>query len=223
MTERKPPTRVAGKGKPKAPVKRTRKQSVTARASAEAAATTKRRGSVKPKTGWERGVRDMIILQMAADGATNEAISVADGRSITQIKRIRKVYEDEGLIGGKVLLDKDPVKIIEGMLDRAMMTWRMAADLALETTHDMGKIGALKVMIQADARTQELLQSINKLPRELGTLRHVIDIRQIAVVLLDVVDRLEKGEATPDEARTKLLEMVGYGSGRGPEPVEAEG
>ena len=63
-------------------------------------------------------------------------------------------------------------------------------------------------MLDADERVLLILQSTGHLPRELGTLRHLVDVRHIAITMIDAVRALENGERTPAEVRSMFEDLL---------------
>lgn len=164
----------------------------------------------KGLTSANRAFRDLIALEMLADGTSYPEVSAVDGRSESTLRLLRKKYAASGS-GVPDLLNEDPVRIIENMLRRKQVAWRLFAQVAM-ASEGTARIAAIKGMLQADERTVELLQHVGKLPRELGTLRHVIDVREIAEKMLTALDQMDAGEISPGEVRVAFEELAGIGA-----------
>lgn len=164
----------------------------------------------KGLTSANRAFRDLIALEMLADGTSYPEVSAVDGRSESALRVLKKKYAASGS-GVPDLLNEDPVRIIENMLRRKQVAWRLFAQVAMDS-EGTARIAAIKGMLQADERTVELLQHVGKLPRELGTLRHVIDVREIAEKMLTALDQMDAGEITPGEVRVAFEELAGIGA-----------
>lgn len=160
-------------------------------------------------TSAQKAFRDLIALEMLADGASYAQVSAIDGRSQSALKSLREKYLRASGSAVPDLLRQDPVRIVEDMLRRKQVAWRLFAQVAMTTDHPSSRIGAIKGMIAADERTVELLQHVGKLPKELGTLRHVIDVREIAERMFDTLDRLDRGELTAAEVRAEFEDAAG--------------
>lgn len=150
-------------------------------------------------------MRDLLAYELHCQGMSDERISAQDGRSITQIKT---VIEKQAKSGTEALMEMAPLKVVESMLRRSQTAWKMAAATAAHAENDGMRIGAIRTMMDADQRVLEILQSTGHLPRELGTLRHLVDVRSIAIQMIDAVRGLETGERTPAEVRQVFEAMV---------------
>ena len=150
-------------------------------------------------------MRDMLVYELHLQGMSPKAISDSDGRSEN---RIRQVIERQSRSSPEKLLDLQPVKIVEAMLRRSQMAWRLSATTAAHTENDGIRIGAIRTMLDCDERVLLILQSTGHMPRELGTLRHLVDVRHIAVRMIDAVRGLESGERTPEEVRGTFEELL---------------
>lgn len=172
-------------------------------------------------TSVDKAIKDMLVVQMKGEGIPIEEIARRDGRSDRQIRRVLEIYATNGL-GGRGLLDKDPVKLVEEMVDRTMAVWKIAAQMAATAKGENSRIGALNTMLRAEERLLSVLQSTGKLPKELGTMRHVIDLRALGAKMLDALDAWERGDADAESVRKVLYNAMGYDGPPQLEPPDAE-
>ena len=163
-------------------------------------------------TATGMAMRDMLVYELHLQGMGVQAIADSDGRGVSMI---RKVIERQGRQAPEKLLEMQPVKIVEAMLRRSQMAWRLAAQTAAHAQQDSVRIGAIRTMLDADERVLLILQSTGHMPRELGTLRHLVDVRHIAVRMVDAVRSLESGERSPAEVRGVFEDLLALTEGEG--------
>lgn len=161
-------------------------------------------------------MRDMLVHELHLQGMSPKAIAAQDGRGVRAINLVIRRQEKANL---EKLLEHAPVKIVEGMLRRSQMAWRMAATAAAHAEQDATRITAIRTMLDADERVLEILQSTGHLPRELGTLRHLVDVRHIAIKMIDAVRDLESGERSPEQVRGVFEDLLALTEG---EVIEGE-
>lgn len=162
------------------------------------------------RTSVTKAMRDLAVWEMALDGMGATEIAKLDGRTDRQIRQIISDFK-KNPPGSTSPLEQDAVQIIEGLLRRTQFVWRSAAMTAVSADSDNSRIGALKVMLEADAKLLGILQHTGKMPRELGTLRHVLDLRAVGEAMVDVIDRFAAGEASVEEVRSHFRELAGLG------------
>jgi hypothetical protein len=161
-------------------------------------------------------MRDMLVYELHLQGMSPKAIAAQDGRTTAGIKAVIRRQENANL---ERLLEHAPVKIVEGMLRRSQMAWRMAATAAAHAEQDGVRITAIRTMLDADERVLQILQSTGHLPNELGTLRHLVDVRHIAIKMIDAVRDLESGERSPEQVRGVFEDLLALTEG---EVIEGE-
>lgn len=158
-------------------------------------------------------MRDLLVHEQHLDGMSPADIAKQDGRSTAVIRQVIRRHQG---ISPDSLLALAPVKIVEKMLRRSETAWRMAAAIAAGTEQDATRVTAIRTMLDADERVLEILQSTGHLPRELGTLRHLVDVRHIAVSMIDAVRALENGTRTPAEVREVFEGLLALTDGEQP-------
>jgi hypothetical protein len=175
-----------------------------------AAAERQRLAKAHKTTAVGMAMRDMLAYELSLQGMTPAAIAKQDGRDPVTI---RKVIRREAKADPESILALTPVKIIEAMLRRSQTAWKMAAAIAAHADNDSTRTTAIRTMLDADERVLLILQSTGHLPRELGTLRHLVDVRHIAITMIDAVRALENGERSPAEVRGVFEELLALTDG----------
>lgn len=174
------------------------------------AAERQRLAKAHRQTAAGQIMRDMLVYELHLQGMKADAIARQDGRTTAGIKAVIRKQEKANL---EKLLEHAPVKIVEGMLRRSQMAWRMAATIAAHAEADATRMTAIRTMLDADERVLEILQSTGHLPRELGTLRHLVDVRHIAIKMIDAVRDLESGERSPEQVRGVFEDLLALTEG----------
>ena len=168
----------------------------------------RRRAQVNAHKSTKAGsiMRDLLVWELHLQGMQNKAIAAQDGRGEDTIADVIARFERNGL-SHEDLLAKTPAQILNGLLRRSQMAWRIAADVAVNS-HGNVRIGAVKSMMDADARVLHIMQSTGYLPKELGTMHHMVDIKAIAITMIDAVRALESGEKTPAQVRHTFEQLL---------------
>ena len=102
------------------------------------------------------------------------------------------------------LRERDPVEILDDMLDAYAAAQEDLAIVAATTKHDATKVGASRTRLDALAAETNLLMLVGVLPRDLGVLRADIDVNAIAREMVAVLTEFE----VPVEARRALLDAL---------------
>lgn len=111
------------------------------------------------------------------------------------------------------LLQKDAIEVATNLVEQYEASIAASEMLARDyaTTNPNAAIGARRA---ADASRRDLvtlLQGLGKLPHELGTMRHLVDLRATIRLVVDVVDqfvvRVEEAKLPPRQ-RTPLLKAA---------------
>lgn len=153
-----------------------------------------------------RALRNAVIIQRVAEGWKWK--DIAEEAQITE-RMAKVVAAQERERPGMRLLERDPVQIIEWLLkehERAVMVYTL---IALEAQDDKARIGALRGRDAAMQRVLEILQHTGTLPKELGTMRHVIDIREFALKMTDAIEAFERGEIEAAQVKSTFRQLAG--------------
>ena len=102
------------------------------------------------------------------------------------------------------LRERDPVEIVDDMLDRYEGAQEELALVSATTKHDATRVGAIRTRLDALAAQANLLMLVGVLPRDLGVLRHDIDVHAMAGEAVAVLTRFE----VPIEAQRALLDAL---------------
>ena len=102
------------------------------------------------------------------------------------------------------LRERDPIEILDDMLDRSEAAQEELALVSATTKQDATRVGAIRTRLNAlDAQTN-LLILVGVLPRDLGQLRLDLDVQELARKILAVFDEFD----VPIEARRALLVVL---------------
>jgi hypothetical protein len=85
--------------------------------------------------------------------------------------------------------DRDPLEAVAEVLEQLEGVIERLSLLADQPVQDSVRLGALKALLAAQHERVELLMSVGLLPRDLGLVRHEIDIRRLTRTVMDVFDR----------------------------------
>jgi transcriptional regulator with XRE-family HTH domain len=169
----------------------------------------------KNLTAAQQGLRDGLMLQRKAQGWTNEEIAKEAGISISAVKRAIRNRKNAMIETG----GRDPFELVDEIVEGFQADIgdfeRMA--LAYAERHPGAAVGAKRSAGDARWRMVILLQATGRLPRELGTLRHIHEIRAVAALLYDSVDEMRKKIKALDLPAAKereALEAAGIVEGR---------
>lgn len=215
----------------KAPAKKAAAKKRASRATGESKKAKPDEVSERGKGGKDRvaqQLRDTRIVARVAQHWPWSAIAKEAGLTVEGAKKAYRVRRESVPLA----LNMDPAEIIENVAEGYSMA---IGDLESIAAEAMAKgqmanaIGAKKAANEARGRFIELLQATGRLPQDLGALRHLIDLRAIAIRMLDAVDAFDRevqvamqaddpqaiGEATARAAthiRTTFEEMLGLSS-----------
>lgn len=184
----------------------------------------------KPKSGKggkmsaaEQSVRDTLMLSRKIQGFSYPEIAAEFGlNKITVEKAIKNKRE-----ATELLLDRDVVDIVEGMIEELQATavdFEKIALSALKTRNLNSAIGAKRGAMEARRDLRELLQSVGALPHDLGTVHHIVDIRAVVIQINENVEKFVAAVEEvdlPKETRSKVLGAAKRVSGTLDEIAEA--
>jgi hypothetical protein len=160
-------------------------------------------------TSRRREARDALMIARVHQGWTWEAIAGEAGISVSAAKRAVAARKDSL----PIKLNADPVRVIEQVFEGYQLSigdFEAIGAAALEKGQLAVAVGAKKGANEAREKIVLLLQATGRLPQELGALRHLIDLRAIAVRMLDTVDGLERellliDQIEDPEARSRAM------------------
>jgi hypothetical protein len=157
-----------------------------------------------------RIVRDGLIVRRRAQGWPLRAIAEEAGLSERHVTNIIKQAAQDSETSS--LLKQDPIQVIEWALDEHQRTYDAYSSVAADAGNDQVLMQALRSREQSLDRIVKLLQATGKLPKELGTLRQVIDFRGIAQEMVRKIQELKAGTATVEEVEEFFLYVAGLGT-----------
>lgn len=138
-----------------------------------------------------REARDALMIARTHQGWTWEAIAGEAGISVSAAKRAVAARKDSL----PIKLNTDPVRVVEQVFEGYQLSigdFEAIGAAALEKGQLAVAVGAKKGANEAREKIVFLLQATNRLPKELGALRHLMDLRQTAATLIDTVESLER-------------------------------
>ena len=166
-------------------------------------------GRSKP-TVSEQALRAAQMIERRNQGWTWPEVAKEAGLSVSAAKRAVRARRESMT----TLLEQEPMEIIdhlvEGHQGAIADLERMAADYAED--HPSAAVGAKNSAERSREKLAELLQATGKLPRELGTLRYLVEIRQtVAMINVSVDEFIEQVLGIADELKvpkTKKAELT---------------
>ena len=111
------------------------------------------------------------------------------------------------------LRERDPIEIVDDMLERYEAAQEELALVSATTNHDATRVGAIRTRLAALEAQANLLMLVGVLPRDLGQLRHDLDVQQLATNILAVFAEYN----VPIEVKQALLRVLkrnGHSSSR---------
>jgi hypothetical protein len=131
-------------------------------------------------TAQEKVVRDAkVVVDRLKEGMTWAEVAKANDVSVRMARYIVRDYfaSGTGQAAGKYT---DPTKIVDDLVagyESDLWELTEAADLAWELNNVNALVGAIKGRMDARARLVEILQATNRLPKNLGQLSVIYDVR----------------------------------------------
>jgi len=188
---KKPAAKPSKKPAPKKPAPKKTKGVTSRRGEGKSGKDAPSNGIPKGKniTNAEKALRDTLILQRRAQRWTWEEIAEEVGLSVSACKRAAKAKKETML----QILDMDPVEVVKKIIEGFEASIGDLEVMAVEyaSAHPSAAVGAKKGADEARRNLITLLQSIGFLPNELGTIRWVVEVRQIVELLTTSVTRFE--------------------------------
>lgn len=158
----------------------------------------------------QQALRDTLIVVRKGQGWTWEVIAEEAGISVSAAKRAYAAKRD----AMPDLLEEDPMEIVrrlvEGFLSSIGDFEQMA--VAYAEKHPPAAVGAKNGADRARRDLAELLQATGTLPKELGQLRVLVDVRYTVRMIVEAVERFEvsvREAKLPPKKRGPILEASG--------------
>lgn len=157
-------------------------------------------------TNAEKTVRDTLIVERIALGWAWPEVAEEAGLSIDQTKRNYRAR----IKALPKLMEMDPMKIIDllvqGFQGSVIDFEKMAIQYA--ERNPSAAVGAKKAAVETRKDIAHLLQTTGQLPHDLGTLRHLHDVRVTVQLFIEKVEefvvRVESVEL-PTKKRAEVL------------------
>lgn len=156
--------------------------------------------SAKKLTVAEQATRNMEIVAARGRGLSVTAVAQTYGISTRRVKQITAEWRATN----PSIRHQDGVQIADQLIEFWQGTIEELAMIAATTSHDAVRVGAINSKMGALGKLTDLLQAINALPHDLGTLRVVMDARVLADRLVLVLDRFD----LPPEVEDAMLEVL---------------
>jgi len=165
----------------------------------------------------KQALRDSLIVTRKGQGFHTHAIAAEAGVSVRTVHRV--LAEREAV--GEALLDRDPIDVVKGL---AAQLEASAADFeamacAYADVNPAAAIGAKKGADQAREKLLLLLQATGRLPRDMGRLRDLMDIRQVAEEMVEAVRDFRDGKIEAAEIEETFRRSLTIGR---PQPELAQ-
>lgn len=148
-------------------------------------------GKPRKMSAAQQSLRDQLMVQRLAEGWSYPDIALESGLTVAGAKAAIKRRLADAPLG----LQTDPVKVIEGVFQGYQLSVGGLEAIAVQAVgaeNFSAAVSAKKGANEARDKQIALLQATGRLPQELGALRHLIDLRAIAVRMLDAMDQFEK-------------------------------
>jgi hypothetical protein len=157
-------------------------------------------------TAAQQSLRDSWMVVRISQGWTFPEVAAEAKISVSQAKRAVKAKRE----AMPALLEQDPVEIITYLVEgfQASIGDFEKMALAYSQAHPSAAVGAKKAANDARASLTTLLQSVRVLPHDLGTMRHLVDLRAVVAAVIDGVEAFEKKveeEKLPKAKREPVL------------------
>lgn len=158
----------------------------------------------------DRDQRDAVIAAAADRGIRYSTL--ARQYDLSKRSIIRIVTEQREKHHTELVTDADPMTFIQETLGQYEAGIEELALLASNTNHPTVKVAAIRTRIEAVKGRLELLQAVGVVPQNLGTIRVETDAREIARLIVNVLEAFDDGEggwrSNPDTVMDAILAVV---------------
>jgi hypothetical protein len=156
-------------------------------------------------TAREKACRDDEIVKARMCGRSWRGIAADHSLSERQCQAVMKEYRESN----PTLRHRDPLELLDEMLERFEGAQDQLAEIAATSPHDATRVGAIRTALDAMRAQAQLLAAVGVLPRELREVRREVDARRVVTVILDVFQR----HGVPVEAQREVVATLGARNG----------
>lgn len=177
-----------------------------AEADALALAEAEKRGRIKGGRlkAAETAMRNALIVQRVAEHWTWPMIAEEAGITARQCQRVAENYRSQ-----PSPLDTGATELVEELARGYRTSIGQFTALAATADNTAAAVGALKGANAARESMLAVLQAVGHVPHDLGVLKLQRDVQQVALKMLDGIERFERGEITAAEVAGIFYELSG--------------
>lgn len=186
---KKPPAKPRAGGRGHSSAARTAAKAAVESGAEKPADTPPKRGKRLPAA--HAAARDSLMIQRLAQNWTWEAIAEEAGLTVSGAMRAVRVRRETA----PMMMRMDPVKIVEGIaegLQHSIGDFEAFAASAIRSGDHGAAVGAKKAANDARERLIALFQATGRMPQDLAALRHLMDVREIGLGMVEAMDRFER-------------------------------
>lgn len=160
-------------------------------------------------TAREKTRRDDEIVRARMLGRSWASIATEHSLSQRQCQSIMREYR----ASNPTVRDRDPIELLDDMLERYEGAQDQLAEIAASSTHDATRVGAIRTSLEALRAQADLLVGVGVLPSSLNSFRLEADVKRTADAIFEALDRCEVPDAVYESIETALESANGYRSG----------
>ena len=161
-------------------------------------------------TDEERAARDAVIVAAADRGIRFGTLARQYGLSKRRVIEIVSQQRQQHHV--ELVSTADPMTFIQETLGQFEAGIEELAMLAANATQPSVKVAAIKTRMEAVRGRLELLQAVGVVPQNLGTIRVETDAREIARLIVNVLEAYDDGEGNwrggPEDVMDAILSVV---------------
>jgi hypothetical protein len=158
----------------------------------------------------ERAARDAVIVAAADRGIRFGTLARQYGLSKRRIIEIVSQQRQQHHVD--LVSKADPMTFIQETLGQYEAGIEELAMLAANSAQPSVKVAAIKTRMEAVRGRLELLQAVGVVPQNLGTIRVETDAREIARLIVNVLEAYDDGEGNwrggPEDVMDAILSVV---------------
>lgn len=173
--------------------------------------------SPKPRSSQQKR-RNWFVIMMRLGGMGWSEISAIDGRSRGPLEAVVRRHGEKAREAPESVMDQTPEELLRLLVGRYEMTRQIALRAVSEAQSASELVGAAKALLQVQQELRDTLQTVGRLPADLSSMRHTVDLHRIATTMLDAMDAFrEHTQELPDatreatDAAARELEAVFHG------------